>query len=115
MAAAIKDAFGARSPIQTAGGAASIYRLDALEKSGIGNISKLPFSIKVLLESVLRNCDGTLVTEEDVRALAAWNAKSPAAHEVPFKPARVILQDFTGVRSEERRVGKECRSRWSPY
>ncbi|HLY59287.1 MAG TPA: aconitate hydratase AcnA [Terriglobia bacterium] len=97
MAAAIKDAFGARSPIQTAGGAASIYRLDALEKSGIGNISKLPFSIKVLLESVLRNCDGTLVTEEDVRALAAWNAKSPAAHEVPFKPARVILQDFTGV------------------
>jgi aconitate hydratase len=97
MAGKMKDAFGARSVIETGGGSASIYRLDALEKSGIGNISRLPFSIKVLLESVLRNCDGTLVTEEDVRALAAWNAKSPAGHEVPFKPARVILQDFTGV------------------
>lgn len=97
MAGTMKDAFGARSTLRTAAGAASIYRFDTLEKSGIGNISRLPFSIKVLLESVLRNCDGTLVTEEDVRALAAWNAKSPAAHEVPFKPARVILQDFTGV------------------
>ena len=57
----------------------------------------MPFSIKVLLESVLRNCDGALITEQDVAGLAAWNAKSPAAREVPFKPARVILQDFTGV------------------
>ncbi len=57
----------------------------------------MPFSIKILLESLLRHCDGTHVTEEDVERLARWNAKSPAAHEVPFKPARVILQDFTGV------------------
>src|SRR5579863_10244067 len=97
MVVKMKNAFGARSALQTGSGSASIYRLDTLEKAGIGNVSRLPFSIKVLLESVLRNCDGTLVTEEDVRALAAWNAKSPAAHEVPFKPARVILQDFTGV------------------
>ena len=60
-------------------------------------MSKLPFSIRVLLEAVLRNCDGYLVTEDDVKALAAWNAAAPAKAEIPFKPARVVLQDFTGV------------------
>ena len=100
MASKIQNAFGARVAIPqagTAGGTALIYRLDSLEKQGVANISRLPFSIKTLLESVLRNCDGELVTEEDVQSLARWNAESPAAHEVPFKPARVILQDFTGV------------------
>ena len=92
-----KDPFGARGTLETASGRAALYRLDRLEKAGLGKISRLPFSIKVLLESVLRNCDGFLVKEEDVAALAACNAKSPAAREVPFKPARVILQDFTGV------------------
>ena len=92
-----KDAFGARAVLDTGNGHAVIYRLENLEKAGLGSISRLPFSIKVLLESVLRNCDGALVTEQDVAALAGWNAKSPAAREVPFKPARVILQDFTGV------------------
>ena len=92
-----KDAFGARALFDTGNGRAVIYRLENLEKAGLGSISRLPFSIKVLLESVLRNCDGALVTEQDVAALAGWNAKSPAAREVPFKPARVILQDFTGV------------------
>jgi aconitate hydratase len=91
------DVFGARASLETTGGRAVIYRLDSLEKSGHGAVSRLPFSIKVLLESLLRNCDGTLVTEEDVTSLAKWNAKAPAAREVPFKPARVILQDFTGV------------------
>jgi aconitate hydratase len=81
----------------TGNGHAIIHRLENLEKAGLGSILRLPFSIKVLLESVLRNCDGALVTEQDVAALAGWNAKSPAAREVPFKPARVILQDFTGV------------------
>ncbi len=89
--------FGARVAIETADGRAFIYRLDRLEKSGLAQVSRLPFSMKVLLEAVLRHCDGELVTEEDVRALAGWNAKSPAVREVPFKPARVILQDFTGV------------------
>jgi aconitate hydratase len=92
-----QDAFGARAVLDTGDGHAVIYRLERLEKAGLGNISRLPFSIKVLLESVLRNCDGALITEQDVAALAGWNAKSPAAREVPFKPARVILQDFTGV------------------
>jgi aconitate hydratase len=92
-----QDPFGARAALNTGGGSAVIYRLASLEKRGLGGISRLPFSIKVLLESVLRNCDGALITEQDVAALAAWNAKSPAAREVPFKPARVILQDFTGV------------------
>ena len=91
------DPFGARAVLNTGGGNVVIYRLESLEKRGLGGISRLPFSIKVLLESVLRNCDGALITEQDVAALAGWNAKSPAAREVPFKPARVILQDFTGV------------------
>ena len=92
-----QGAFGAREELDTVDGRAVIYRLECLEKAGLGSISRLPFSIKVLLESVLRNCGGALITEQDVAALAAWNAKSPAAQEVPFKPARVILQDFTGV------------------
>jgi len=91
------DPWGVRGTLETASGRATIYRLDRLEKAGLGKISQLPFSIKVLLEAVLRNVDGFLVKQEDVAALAAWNAKSPAAREVPFKPARVILQDFTGV------------------
>ncbi len=93
----MKDSFGARSSFDLVGGQAVMYRLDKLEKAGVGSLARLPFSIKILLESVLRNCDGTLVTEDDVRALANWNASAPAEREVPFKPARVILQDFTGV------------------
>ena len=64
------DVFGARATLETSSGPAVIYRLDRLEKSGHGAVSRLPFSIKVLLESLLRNCDGTLVTEEDVTSLA---------------------------------------------
>ncbi len=89
--------FNSRASLETASGRANIFRLDALEKAGLGSVSKLPYSIKVLLEAVLRNCDGTLIRESDVAALAAWSAKRPTRHEVPFKPARVILQDFTGV------------------
>ncbi len=93
----LTDPFGARETFQTPQGNLGIYRLDKLEKDGIAPISKLPFSIRVLLEAVLRNCDGYQVTEEDVRNLANWNAAKPAELEVPFKPARVVLQDFTGV------------------
>jgi len=92
-----RDPFGARAPLETGEGRATIYRLDRLEKVGLGAVSRLPFSLKVLLEAVLRHCDGEIITEEDVAALAAWKAKQPAAREVPFRPARVILQDFTGV------------------
>lgn len=89
--------FGARESFSTSQGEFGIYRLGKLEDSGIGRISRLPFSIRVLLEAVLRHCDGYQVTEQDVLNLARWNAAKPAELEVPFKPARVVLQDFTGV------------------
>jgi aconitate hydratase len=73
------------------------YSLPALEQKGLGKISRLPVSIRIVLESVLRNCDGKKVTEKDVETLAAWNAKAPAPEEIPFIVARVVLQDFTGV------------------
>ena len=79
------------------GTSASYYSLPALEEQGVGVISRLPFSIRVVLESVLRNCDGRKVDEKDVRALASWNAKTPAPEEIPFVVARIVLQDFTGV------------------
>ena len=73
------------------------YSLPALETANVGKISRLPISIRIVLESVLRNVDGQKVTERDVRALANWNAKSPAPEEIPFIVARIVLQDFTGV------------------
>src|SRR6478752_1314222 len=79
------------------GSKGSYYSLPALEKAGVGPISKLPVSIRIVLESVLRNCDGQRVREEDVRTLANWNAKAPKPVEIPFVVARVVLQDFTGV------------------
>ena len=91
------DPFTARDTFKTGSGTAGIYRLSKLEDAGLGDIAALPYSIRVLLESLLRNCDGYEVTEEDVQALAGWNAAAPAAVEIPFKPARVVLQDFTGV------------------
>jgi aconitate hydratase A / 2-methylisocitrate dehydratase len=76
---------------------AFFYSLPALEDEGIGKISRLPVSIRIVLESVLRNCDGQKVRRKDVEALANWNAKSPANMEIPFVVARIVLQDFTGV------------------
>ena len=93
----LTDPFGARSSFQSPQGEMGIYRLSQLEKTGIATVSKLPFSIRILLEAVLRNCDGYQVSEEDVKNLANWNAAKPAELEVPFKAARVVLQDFTGV------------------
>jgi len=91
-----KNLLGARATFDTGNGDAYIYRLDKLEKEG-HSIDHLPFSIKILLENVLREVDGYIVQEEDVKKLANWDAKNPVAEEIPFKPARVILQDFTGV------------------
>ncbi len=73
------------------------HSLPALEEAGVGKISRLPVSIRIVLESVLRNCDGKKVGEKDVVALANWNAKEPANEEIPFVVARIVLQDFTGV------------------
>ena len=75
----------------------SLFSLPALEKAGVGPVSKLPISIRIVLESVLRNCDGKKVAEQDVKTLANWNAKKPEPVEIPFVVARVVLQDFTGV------------------
>ena len=87
--------FNARATLQTPLGPKTIYRLDALKS--IANIDRLPYSIKVLLESCLRNVDGHVVTEADVKAIAEYTAKEPANFEIPFMPGRVVLQDFTGV------------------
>jgi aconitate hydratase len=73
------------------------YSLPALEAAGVGNVSRLPVSIRIVLESLLRNLDGKKVTEADVKNLANWNAKSPGEYEIPFTVARIVLQDFTGV------------------
>jgi len=74
-----------------------LYSLPALEAQGIGPISRLPVSIRIVLESVLRNCDGKKVRRKDVETLANWKAKTPANEEIPFVVARIVLQDFTGV------------------
>jgi aconitate hydratase len=74
-----------------------LHSLPTLEEQGVGNISRLPVSIRIVLESVLRNCDGKKVRPNDVETLASWNAKKPANEEIPFVVARIVLQDFTGV------------------
>lgn len=79
------------------GAKAKFYSLPALEKAGVGKISRLPVSIRIVLESVLRNCDGARVEERNVRDLAAWQPTGERTSEVPFVVARVLLQDFTGV------------------
>src|SRR5271154_5580631 len=73
------------------------YSLPALEKAGVSAISKLPVSIRLVLESVLRNCDGKKVNEQNVRSLATWKPAEPRTEEIPFVVARIVLQDFTGV------------------
>ena len=95
----MSDTFGTRGKIKYGGGEAVIYRLKRLSEAGIGQIDRLPFSIKVLLENALRNQDGHHFQAEDVEHLAAWDARNHQAVEIPFSPARVILQDFTGVPS----------------
>ncbi len=90
------DPFGARAALTTPDGGFQIHRLDRLEKSLGVSFARLPFSVRILLEAALRTCDGYEVTEGDVRQLAAWTPAGEAV-ELPFKPGRVILQDFTGV------------------
>src|SRR5947199_8521827 len=74
-----------------------IYSLPALEQAGLGTIARLPVSIRIVLESVLRNCDGKRVQEQSVRELAAWKPMEERTKEIPFVVARIVLQDFTGV------------------
>ena len=91
-----KNILGARDTFETGSGPAYLYRLSRLESQGFG-INRLPFSIRVMLEAALRGCDGFVVTNDDVETLARYDAHAPARTEIPFSPARVLLQDFTGV------------------
>lgn len=95
-----QDVFGAKTAINLQSGQKlSYFRLEELEKQGLGSLDRLPFSIRVLLESALRNCDEFAITSDHVKALLNWKAIEEERKETPYKPARVVLQDFTGVPS----------------
>ncbi len=94
-----QDYFGAKATFDTGSGPATLYRLAALEEQGAATISRLPFSIRVLLEAALRQADGFEITPEAVKTIAQWGPDTAGKVEIPFKPARVVLQDFTGVPS----------------
>ncbi len=93
------DPFHARSKLRLADGEATIYRLGSVEERGFADLSRLPRTIKILLEAALRLCDGFRITEEDIERIARWSPETAGGVEIPFRPARVILQDFTGVPS----------------
>ena len=94
-----QDYFNARDTLQTRRGPVAIYRLDALENLPSANVNRLPFSIKVLLEAALRQAEGFEITQDAIETIAGWGPDTAGKVEIPFKPARVILQDFTGVPS----------------
>ncbi len=92
-----QNPFNTAATLETAGGPVGIHRLGALEEAGLGDVGSLPYVIKVLLEAATRRWDGHTITDGHVAELAAWRTESQGEAEVPFTPARVILQDFTGV------------------
>ncbi len=96
---AVQDFFNAKDTFDTGSGEAVLYRLDALQEQGVADIDRLPYSIKVLLEAALRQADGFEITKEAVETIANWGPETAGKVEIPFKPARVVLQDFTGVPS----------------
>jgi len=91
------NSFGTRTEIRVGGQPVQIYSLPALERAGFPGVSRLPYSMKILLENLLRREDGAFVKADDIRALALWNATANVEKEISFMPARVLLQDFTGV------------------
>src|ERR1700678_2214642 len=100
MSRTSKNSFSTRSALRSGDESSEIYRLSALERAGVGNVARLPFSLKVLLENLLRHEDGRFVFADDMRALAGWDptsAEGATEREISFMPARVLLQDFTGV------------------
>ena len=96
MKSSTTNAFGSLANLNLSEGDTSFYRLGALEEQGLASLDRLPFSIRILLENALRHAGGGYVSEEDVRAVAAWSPTNAGAN-VPFLPTRVVLQDFTGV------------------
>ncbi|MDQ6632432.1 MAG: aconitase family protein, partial [Verrucomicrobiota bacterium] len=115
----MNNLFNSRQTFDSGNGQqSSFYSLPALGKAGVGPVSKLPVSIRIVLESVLRNCDGKKVSEQNVRALANWKPTGERTEEIPFIVARIVLQDFTGVpllvdlaamRSAAAKLGKESK------
>jgi aconitate hydratase len=108
------DPLGALATLDTDAGTVAYYRIGRLTELGHGELGRLPYSIRILIENLLRRYDGRFVTEDDLVALTRWNATSPGDRELPFLPARVLLQDFTGIpvvadlaalRDEMRRLG----------
>ena len=97
MSTASKNSFSSLATLRVGNESFEIYRLDALAKAGVGNVARLPFSLKVLLENLLRHEDGRFVQSGDIPALAGWDPSNAVEKEVSFMPARVLLQDFTGV------------------
>jgi aconitate hydratase len=91
------NSFQTRTEIRSGGRSVQIYSLPALEKAGFPGVSRLPYSLKILLENLLRREDNAFVKAEDVRAIAEWDAAADSSKEISFMPARVLLQDFTGV------------------
>ncbi|MEW4490427.1 aconitate hydratase AcnA [Thalassoglobus sp. JC818] len=89
--------FNAEATLSTKSGDYKYFQLQTLAEQGLANLDRLPYSIRVLLEAALRNCDGFIVTEDDVKNIAAWSPQNPNPLEIPFNPGRVVLQDFTGV------------------
>lgn len=87
--------FGSKAKLETKSGTYEYFKLSALNE--LGDIEKLPYSIRVLLESALRNCEGFLIKEDDIKTIAGWSPETAGKTEIPFKPGRVVLQDFTGV------------------
>ena len=106
------NSYGARATLEVGDNSYQIYRLDA-----VPGTEKLPYSLKVLAENLLRTEDGANITKDHIEAIANWDPSAEPSIEIQFTPGRVLMQDFTGVpcivdlatRSEDRRVGKECR------
>src|SRR6201989_3713730 len=89
------NSFDAKAPLTVGGRDYEIFRLDALQSQY--DVARLPFSLKILLENLLRNEDGESIRAQDIEALAKWNASAQPSDEIAFTPARVLMQDFTGV------------------
>ncbi|MFM7678190.1 MAG: aconitase family protein, partial [Roseiflexaceae bacterium] len=97
MSDALHDVFNAKAPLKVGSKQYVMYRLDALQSRAGVDLSTLPFSVKVVLEALLRNVGDGFTSSDDVQALAKWTPASAGSREVAFKPARVLMQDFTGV------------------
>ncbi len=97
MPSPVHDSFSARSRLQAGGGTFTCYRIGALDRAGVGAVHRLPWSLRILLENLLRHEDGITVTRDDIAAVAAWQPAAAPRLEIAFRPARVLLQDFTGV------------------